>query len=175
MSDELCSTIILKDPIISVLFLDCDEIIDELLLLEELIISVIFPQQIIIKETPKDYIESLTSEITKSNSFEIILSLITGIISEGKYRIDWSFLWNTETNSRNIEVQILIDGILKWEIIGTTPTDENLTASGFIVLDLINAEHTIDIQYRQRPGGGPNKNVSIADRRISIQRWDNDN
>ena len=173
MSNELCATVIFEDPFISVLFLDCDEEIDELILLEDEIMTVIFPQQIIIKETPKDYIESLTLEVTKSNTFETVLSLVTGIISEGRYRIDWSFLWNTEATARSIEVRVLIDGFEKWEIIGVTETsNENLSASCFIVVDFLNEDHTIDIQYRQSPGGGPNKNVSIQDRRIAIQRWD---
>ena len=116
------------------------------------------------------FAQATSTQATTSNTFATILTLTTPVIPAGNYRIDWSFLFQTDSTNRSIEARILVDGVEQWLMRGvTTNSDGRRSGAGTKVLALTSAAHTIELQYVKVGGGG--QAVTVYDRNICIQRW----
>lgn len=116
------------------------------------------------------YVEQLSPQATTSETLATILTLNTGVIPAGNYKIDWSFLWATDNQNKQVEVVVNVDGTPIWDMLGASIASNAIRpGAGFSVVALSNAAHTITVQYRKYPG--PNGTVNVDDIKLAMERW----
>ena len=113
--------------------------------------------------------ESLGVTTTTQSAFQEKVSMSTGGIPLGTYRIGWSFQWNHNSITDDFEGRVQLDNITNLSYIqlepsdssedngtigptaspfSTTGTDQRNTSSGFRIMVLPAGNHIIDIDFR---------------------------
>lgn len=98
---------------------------------------------------------SLTYTSTNPNYLTAI-SIITGVIPAGSYRISWFYNWGYSSTGNDFMGRVQLDGTTIFEHIQEpkdSNTDQRHVVSGFYVANISNASHTITLQYRPQSGG----------------------
>jgi hypothetical protein len=102
------------------------------------------------------FAESLGESSTTSPTYQNKVTLSTGLIPAGTYRIGWSYLYRLNTASRDFGARVQVDNTTTvWEARVETKdagSDQRVSASGFYHIALTNATHIIDLDYRSANG-----------------------
>lgn len=114
--------------------------------------------------------ESLGISSTTSTTYVEKLKLTTGTVAAGDYKIEWGYEQSTDKASTPVAARVHVDD--------TTVCAENnyqraalgqfSPDSGFCVVTLTNAVHTVDIDHKTDSGAGTGSNIQSA--RILIFR-----
>lgn len=107
---------------------------------------------------------------TSSTSFVQKVTLTTPSIPAGRYRVGWHYEWNYASAANDALVQVQVDDTTILMEMCQEPadagTDQWNNKSGFGYVDLTEATHFIDLDYR-----AGNALYSIAIRRARLEFW----
>lgn len=108
--------------------------------------------------------ESLGISSTTSTTYVEKLKLTTGTIAAGDYKIDWGHDQSTDKASTPVGFRVHVDDTtLCAENNFTRPSlGEFAALSGFCVVTLTNATHTVDIDHKTDSGAGTGSNIQNA-------------
>lgn len=89
---------------------------------------------------------------TTSTSYQERLSLVTGVIPAGKYRIGWMYEWGMTNTSYSFDGRVQVDDVTTLMNHVEEPQDGATTqrhqVCGFAYITLTNGSHYIDLDYR---------------------------
>lgn len=124
--------------------------------------------------TEYDYAESEGQSSTTSDTYQEKLSLSTGVLPAGTYRIGWSFGYASTQNRTDCGFKIEIDDTTTINEFTPAPTKKSTEGAwyalaGFQHVSLTNAAHTIDIDYLAN-ADGQGGTTYILNARLEIWR-----
>ncbi|MFH1714696.1 MAG: hypothetical protein ABH857_00655 [Elusimicrobiota bacterium] len=121
----------------------------------------------------KSFIYSVSDALstTTSTTFQEKLSMSAEGLTEGTYRISWSYAWYHTSAFNNFEARLQQDNTTNLMLHTQEPQDAATTqrnyASGYTITTLTAGNHTFDIDYRTNSNGVTS---GIAEARIEIYR-----
>lgn len=111
------------------------------------------------------------SSTTSSTTFVQKVRLTTGSVAAGDYYIGWQYQWNMDSVQRDFKGQVDLDeGTLLMshqQEAADAGADQLHYASGFAVVTLTAATHTVDIDFSVTNGGDV---ATIAQARLILYR-----
>lgn len=118
----------------------------------------------------KEFVESKTVEISSTATPEAILTLTTSDIPAGKYKIDWSGIWQTSNSNREVVLSIEVDSVEIWSVLMSSDNSsllESVASQRVEILD--EGVHIIEMIYANLDGNGT---VTLRDRTLTLERWE---
>ena len=116
--------------------------------------------------------ESLALSTLASNTLTTKVTLNTGSVPAGRYRVGWSYEWYHTDNANDFRGRVIVDGTTilcdHQEEHSESGTDQRNLSSGFGYITFgSTATHTILLQYARSGGGGT---VGIREARLEFWR-----
>lgn len=113
-------------------------------------------------------VDSITESTTTLAIFQDKINFITPSIPSGTYRFDYSYMWQTPTNT-TCEYQVVIDGVVRSGVRAYRVTHTSVYGgdAGYFDLVLTAGTHTVSLQWRAQAAGNTAK---IKEARISLFR-----
>lgn len=117
------------------------------------------------------YAESLAVSTTSSTSFQTKVTLATGSIPAGDYRIGWGYAWYYTNTARSFNARVRIDAATQiMTHIGApqlTATTQRQPVGGFAQVTLTATTHSITLEYST---SSASDTAGISDARLEIWR-----
>lgn len=171
MSNDICDIVVAKELETIIIIDDCDDPLR--LVLEEEIVRIIFPQQVVLVKLNRDYAENLIQFDTNSTTYVNILSHDYNAKDDGEFMIDALVLWNSTDQNKEASFRLLIDSTLVGDELvlesNTNSSNARATASLFKKIPLLKGIHTFSLQTKAE---ALNQTVNVFRSVIRFQRWD---
>lgn len=123
--------------------------------------------------------EALTVVTTTSTAFSSLLAQTFQLPTTGRYKLDWSYIWNHNSASNDHRVQITQDGTVVMDhqqepkdssgTFGSTGANQKHPESGFLYIDAAVAGSSIDIVVQHATSSG-GVNSSTWDVRLALYK-----
>ena len=101
--------------------------------------------------------ESLSESSTGSTAFQNKVSLVTGIVPAGRYRVGYSYRWRHSSTSGDFSARVEENNSIERMYHQQEPQDSGTNQAhrvgGFFNTTLTNASHQFDLDFREQSGG----------------------